>query len=113
LNRSGPKAPAPANANGYNTRSLPATEGIFYWMYPATMPLLLHRRYTSLLAQAQYRSKMKYIASVKKTAIRTLRTGWLLRDPFLGFNMALPEVEREEHTEEQLHTMAGQEFLTE
>jgi hypothetical protein len=38
---------------------------------------------------------MKYIACVKKMAIRALRNGWLQRDPFMGFNLALREVERE------------------
>jgi hypothetical protein len=36
---------------------------------------------------------MKYIACVKKIAIRALRHGWLQWDPFLGFNLALREVE--------------------
>ncbi len=55
---------------------------------------------------------MKYIACVKKMAIRALRNGWLQRDPFIGFNLALREVEREALTAEELETMAGKNFVT-
>ena len=50
----------------------------------------------------RHKSTMKYIACVKKMAIRALHNGWLLRDPFIGFNMALREVEREALTAEEL-----------
>jgi integrase len=56
---------------------------------------------------------MKYITCVKKMAIRALRNGWLQRDPFLGFNMALREVEREALTEEELHAMETKTFPAE
>lgn len=39
-------------------------------------------------------------------AIRALRNGWLQRDPFMGFNMALREVDREALTAEELERMA-------
>ena len=55
---------------------------------------------------------MKYIACVKKMAIRALRNGWLQRDPFIGFNLSLREVEREALTAEELVTMAGKNFAT-
>jgi integrase len=56
---------------------------------------------------------MKYIACVKKMTIRALRNGWLQRDPFLGFNMALREVEREALTEEELRAMEAKTFPAE
>jgi len=59
-----------------------------------------------------HNATMKYIACVKKMAIRALRNGWLHRDPFLGFNMALREVDREALTVEELETMAGKSFAT-
>jgi hypothetical protein len=59
-----------------------------------------------------HNTTMKYIACVKKMAIRALRNGWLQRDPFIGFNLALREVEREELTVEELETMAAKEFGT-
>src|SRR6185437_9062677 len=50
----------------------------------------------------EHNTTMKYMACVKKMAIRALRNGWLQRDPFMGFNMALREVEREALTVEEL-----------
>lgn len=38
---------------------------------------------------------MKYIACIKKMAIRALRNGWLQRDPFTGSSLALREVDRQ------------------
>jgi site-specific recombinase XerD len=59
-----------------------------------------------------HNTTMKYIACVKKMAIRALRNGWLQRDPFMGFNLALREVEREALTAEELETMEGKNFGT-
>jgi site-specific recombinase XerD len=59
-----------------------------------------------------HNTTMKYIACVKKMAIRALRNGWLQRDPFIGFSLALREVEREALTVEELETMAAKEFGT-
>ncbi|HEV2480824.1 MAG TPA: site-specific integrase [Puia sp.] len=60
--------------------------------------------------QIDHNTTMKYIACVKKMAIRALRNGWLQRDPFTGFNMALREVERAALTAEELERMAKKEF---
>jgi site-specific recombinase XerD len=60
-----------------------------------------------------HNTTMKYIACVKKMAIRAMRNGWLQRDPFIGFNLSLREVEREALTAEELETMAGKKFATE
>jgi site-specific recombinase XerD len=61
----------------------------------------------------EHNTTMKYIACVKKMAIRALRNGWLQRDPFMGFNMALREVEREALTAEELERVAAKSFVTE
>jgi hypothetical protein len=58
----------------------------------------------------EHNTTMKYIACIKKMAIRALRNGWLQRDPFMGFNMALREVEREALTAEELGRMAAKSF---
>lgn len=58
----------------------------------------------------EHNTTMKYIACVKKMVIRALRNGWLQRDPFMGFNMALREVEREALTTEELERMAAKSF---
>ena len=63
--------------------------------------------------QVEHNTTMKYIACVKKMAIRALRNGWLQRDPFMGFNMALREVEREALTVEELERMTVKTFATE
>jgi integrase len=65
------------------------------------------------IQHCDHNTTMKYIACVKKMAIRALRNGWLQRDPFIGFNLALREVEREALTAEELETMAGKNFGTE
>jgi integrase len=63
--------------------------------------------------RCEHNTTMKYIACVKKMAIRALRKGWLQRDPFLGFNMALREVEREALTEEEFQAMESKTFPAE
>jgi Phage integrase SAM-like domain len=60
-----------------------------------------------------HNTTMKYIACIKKKTIRTLLNGWLQRDPFIGFNLALREVEREALTAEELQTMSCKNFGTE
>ncbi len=59
-----------------------------------------------------HNTTMKYIACVKKMVIRALRSGWLQHDPFMGFNLALREVEREALTAEELEHMAAKLFVT-
>ena len=59
-----------------------------------------------------HNTTMKYIACVKKMVIRALRSGWLQHDPFMGFNLALREVEREALTAEELERMAAKLFVT-
>jgi len=59
-----------------------------------------------------HNTTMKYLACCKKIVLRCIRNGWLLRDPFIGFNMALREVDREALTEDELQVMAGKTFAT-
>ncbi len=61
--------------------------------------------------RCDHNTTMKYIACVKKMVIRALRSGWLQRDPFIGFNLALREVEREALTAEELERMAAKLFV--
>jgi len=58
----------------------------------------------------EHNTTMKYIACVKKMAIRALRNGWLQRDPFMGFNMALRVIDREALTADELERMAEKSF---
>ncbi len=59
-----------------------------------------------------HNTTMKYIACVKKMVIRALRSGWMQHDPFMGFNLALRQVEREALTAEELERMAAKLFVT-
>jgi site-specific recombinase XerD len=65
------------------------------------------------IQHVEHNTTMKYIACVKKMAIRALRNGWLQCDPFMGFNMALREVEREALTVEELERVTVKSFATE
>ena len=64
------------------------------------------------IQHCDHNTTMKYIACVKKMVIRALRSGWLQHDPFMGFNLALREVEREALTAEELERMAAKLFVT-
>ena len=46
--------------------------------------------------KCDHNTTIKYIACCKKIVLRCIRNGWLQRNPFMGFNMALREVDREE-----------------
>jgi len=60
-----------------------------------------------------HNTTMKYIACIKKMVIRCMRNGWLQKDPFLGFSLALREVPREALTEDEIQRMAEKNFPTE
>ena len=57
-----------------------------------------------------HNTTIKFIACCRKIVIQAIRKGWLQRDPFLGFNMALREVEREALSKEELQAMATRQF---
>jgi site-specific recombinase XerD len=57
-----------------------------------------------------HNTTMKYIACIKKMAIRALRNGWLQRDPFTGFSLALREVDRQALTADELERMGEKTF---
>jgi len=54
-----------------------------------------------------HNTTIKFIACCRKIVLEAIRKGWILRDPFLGFSMALREVEREALSKEDLQAMAG------
>lgn len=59
-----------------------------------------------------HNTTIKYIACCRKIILRCMKHGWLLRDPFLGFSMALREVEREALTKEELERITARHFVT-
>ncbi len=56
---------------------------------------------------------MKYLSNFRKIVNRSIRNGWLQRDPFLGFKMTKREVERIALTEFELQALASKQFPTE
>ena len=57
-----------------------------------------------------HNTTIKYIACCKKMVLTCMKHGWLERDPFMNFNMALREVERVALTDQELQTMTTKEF---
>ena len=60
--------------------------------------------------KCDHNSSMKYLSNFRKIVNRCLRSGWLDKDPFIGFKMTKREVERTALTEKELQTMAGKTF---
>ncbi|WP_299702732.1 site-specific integrase [uncultured Pontibacter sp.] len=57
-----------------------------------------------------HNTTMKYLGNFKKVIHICLKSGWLLRDPFLGFKMSKKEVVRAFLSKEELQKMAAREF---
>ena len=60
-----------------------------------------------------HNTAIKYIANFRKIVNRSIRNGWLDKDPFVGFKMTKREVIPEFLTEHELHVMAIKTFSTE
>ncbi len=56
---------------------------------------------------------MKYVANLRKVISRSIRNGWLLKDPFPGFKMTKREVEKAFLMEEELQTIRDKTFAME
>lgn len=63
--------------------------------------------------KCDHNSTMKYLSNFRKIVNRSIRNGWLQRDPFLGFKMTKREVERIALTEFELQALASKQFPTE
>ena len=63
--------------------------------------------------KCDHNSTMKYLSNFKKIVNRCVKSGKLLRDPFVGFNMSKREVERDVLTEDQLKRIAQENFTGE
>lgn len=59
-----------------------------------------------------HNTAIKYISNFRKIINGCIRKGWLQKDPFVGFKMTKHEVERDFLTEEELQTIASQDFAT-
>ena len=57
-----------------------------------------------------HNTTVKYLIYFKKIVLLCLKKGWLLRDPFIGFNLASKEVVRDILTKEELDKIKSKEF---
>lgn len=60
--------------------------------------------------KCDHNSAMKYLSNFRKIINRCIRSGWLEKDPFMGFKMTKREVERTALTETELQTLADRKF---
>ncbi|HWK06828.1 MAG TPA: site-specific integrase [Puia sp.] len=97
------------------------TRDYIQWKYKADDINIQHLNYEfasefefwlKSVKKCAHNTSIKYIACCKKVVIHCMRNGWLNTDPFLGFNMALREVDREALTEEELNAIAVHSFIT-
>jgi site-specific recombinase XerD len=63
--------------------------------------------------KCDHNTTMKYLANFKKIVIRCVKSGKLVRDPFVGFVMSKKEVERDVLNEAQLRRIAQESFSAE
>jgi site-specific recombinase XerD len=63
--------------------------------------------------KCDHNSTMKYLSNFKKIVNRCIRSGWLSKDPFIGFKMTKRVVERTALTEKELLVLAEKKFPAE
>lgn len=63
--------------------------------------------------RCNHNSAIKYISNFRKIIHRSLRNGWLTKDPFLGFSMVKKEVDRTALTEFELNVLMEKRFHVE
>src|SRR5687768_10716197 len=69
--------------------------------------------YLKSVRKCGHNTAIKCLSNFKKIALLCVKKGWLLRDPFCGFNMGTKEVVRQILTQEELDKIATKEFSTE
>lgn len=57
-----------------------------------------------------HNTTVRYLIYLKKIVLLCVKKAWLLRDPFIGFNLAGKEVVREVLTQEELDSIKSKEF---
>ena len=60
-----------------------------------------------------YNTTMKYLSNFRKIVNRCLLSGWLQKNPFMGFKMSKREVERTALTELELQALSAKIFSIE
>lgn len=66
--------------------------------------------YLKSVRKCGHNSTVKYISNLKKVITVCVKKGWLLKDPFYGFKMAVREVSREILTQEELDKIISKKF---
>jgi site-specific recombinase XerD len=69
--------------------------------------------YLRSVRKCAHNSTMKYLANFKKIVLLCVKRGWLPKDPFYGFKLAVKEVVREVLSAEELDRIASREFAVE
>lgn len=112
---------SPATLQRYKT-SLEHTRSFIQWKYRAKDFDIKNIDYEFIadyefwlksVRKCNHNSTMKYLANFKKVVNKCLRSGWLNKDPFVGFKMTKREVERVALTKEELQAIADKTFATE
>src|SRR5690606_18121538 len=57
-----------------------------------------------------HNTSIKYISNFRKIVTRCIRSGWLTKDPFLGFKMTKREVERTALSKQEIQAIANKAF---
>ncbi|MBS1572999.1 MAG: site-specific integrase [Bacteroidetes bacterium] len=62
--------------------------------------------------KCSHNTTIKYISNLRKIVNHCVKSGWLHKDPFIGFKMTKKEVLRDYLTEDELKTIATKQFNT-
>lgn len=60
--------------------------------------------------KCNHNTTIKYLANVRKIVNLSIKNGWLIKDPFLGFKMAKKEVVRDFLNDEELQALMRKDF---
>jgi site-specific recombinase XerD len=112
---------SPATLERYET-SMRHTKSFIEWKYGASDIdiarldfefVLQYEFWLKTNRHCNHNSAIKYIANFRKIINRCIRTGWLDKDPFVGFKMTKREVVPEYLTQHELETVAAKKFDSE
>lgn len=109
---------SPSTVKRYTT-SLTHTRNFIAWKYKVADVDINKLNYEFISSYAFYlksirncnhNSTMKYLTNFKKIVLICLKSGWLNKDPFIGFKFSKHEVERPFLTDLELKEIAAKEF---
>jgi site-specific recombinase XerD len=112
---------SPATLERYKT-SLQHTQSFIMWKYGENDIDIRQLDYEFVsqyefwlktIRNCRHNTAIKYIANFRKIVNRCIRTGWLEKDPFVGFKMTKKEVVPEYLTQHELETMTTKKFNNE